>query len=60
MTIGYYPGCSLEGTAREYDESVRLTSNALYRDLDYPVSGRLRATGSSGDPADRAVASIAE
>jgi len=29
MTIGYYPGCSLEGTAREYDESVRLTAKAL-------------------------------
>lgn len=29
MTIGYYPGCSLEGTAREYDESVRLTAAAL-------------------------------
>ncbi|HEY3411658.1 MAG TPA: CoB--CoM heterodisulfide reductase iron-sulfur subunit B family protein [Armatimonadota bacterium] len=29
MTIGYYPGCSLEGTAREYDESVRLTAGAL-------------------------------
>lgn len=23
MTIGYYPGCSLSGTAREYDISVR-------------------------------------
>jgi heterodisulfide reductase subunit B len=29
MTIGYYPGCSLHGTAREYDESVRAVARAL-------------------------------
>ena len=23
MRIGYYPGCSLTSSAREYDESVR-------------------------------------
>ncbi|HEY3267791.1 MAG TPA: CoB--CoM heterodisulfide reductase iron-sulfur subunit B family protein [Armatimonadota bacterium] len=37
MTIGYYPGCSLHGTAREYDESVRAATAALdieLRDVD--------------------------
>ncbi len=29
MTIGYYPGCSLHGTGREYDESVRAVAGAL-------------------------------
>lgn len=29
MRIGYYPGCSLPGTAREYDESVRALAPAL-------------------------------
>lgn len=29
MTLGYYPGCSLHGTAREYDESVRAVAAAL-------------------------------
>ncbi len=29
MSIGYYPGCSLDGTAREYDESVRAIAPAL-------------------------------
>jgi len=27
--VSYYPGCSLHGTAREYDESVRGVSNLL-------------------------------
>ncbi len=29
MTIGFYPGCSLEGTAREYSESVIALTKAL-------------------------------
>jgi len=29
VTLGYYPGCSLHGTAREYDESVRAVTAAL-------------------------------
>lgn len=29
MIVSYYPGCSLEGTAREYDESVRAVCQAL-------------------------------
>ncbi len=29
MTIGYYPGCSLSGTAREYDISVRKMCDLL-------------------------------
>ena len=29
MTIGYYPGCSLHGTAREFDESLRAVLAAL-------------------------------
>jgi heterodisulfide reductase subunit B len=33
MTIGYYPGCSLHGTGREYDESVRAVAAALSLDL---------------------------
>jgi heterodisulfide reductase subunit B2 len=28
-TVGYYPGCSLHGTSREYDESLRAVSGAL-------------------------------
>lgn len=27
--ISYYPGCSLHGTAREYDDSIRAVSNLL-------------------------------
>jgi heterodisulfide reductase subunit B len=27
--ISYYPGCSLDGTAREYDESIRAVSSIL-------------------------------
>jgi len=29
MKIGYYPGCSLTGTAKEYDKSVRKTAEVL-------------------------------
>lgn len=29
MKLGYYPGCSLLGTAKEYDESLRAISNKL-------------------------------
>ena len=29
MRIGYYPGCSLLGSSREFDESVRAVLGAL-------------------------------
>ncbi len=29
MTTGYYPGCSLHGTAREFDESLRAVAAAI-------------------------------
>jgi heterodisulfide reductase subunit B2 len=29
MTVAYYPGCSLHGTSREYDESMRAVASAL-------------------------------
>jgi heterodisulfide reductase subunit B len=29
MTLAYYPGCSLHGTSREYDESFRAVAGAL-------------------------------
>jgi len=29
IDVSYYPGCSLHGTAREYDESIRGVSNIL-------------------------------
>jgi len=34
MKIGYFPGCSLHATAREYDESLRLVATALDIELD--------------------------
>jgi heterodisulfide reductase subunit B len=33
MTIGYYPGCALHGTSREYDISVRKVNDLLGVDL---------------------------
>lgn len=33
MKIGYYPGCSLLGTAREFDESMRAVARALELEL---------------------------
>ena len=34
MKVSYYPGCSLHGTAKEYDQSVRSVSRALGIDLE--------------------------
>ena len=34
MKIGYYPGCSLTGTGKEYDLSLRQVLNALDVELD--------------------------
>ena len=34
MKIGYYPGCSLEGTAREFDISVRKSCGLLNIELE--------------------------
>ncbi|MFC2039325.1 CoB--CoM heterodisulfide reductase iron-sulfur subunit B family protein [Chloroflexota bacterium] len=34
MKVSYYPGCSLEGTAKEYDESTRAVCQALGIELD--------------------------
>lgn len=33
MKVGFYPGCSMEGTAREYNESVRAVSSAFNIEL---------------------------
>jgi len=33
MKIGYYPGCSLLGSSREFDESVRALASALDLEL---------------------------
>ncbi|GAB4347556.1 MAG: CoB--CoM heterodisulfide reductase iron-sulfur subunit B family protein [Candidatus Abyssubacteria bacterium] len=33
MKVGYYPGCSLHGTAEEFDESTRMVCRALGIDL---------------------------
>lgn len=33
MKIGFYPGCSMEGTAREYNESVKSVASAFDIDL---------------------------
>lgn len=33
MKLGYYPGCSLEATAREFDESLRAIAKPLGLDL---------------------------
>lgn len=34
MRVSYYPGCSVKGTAREYDESTRAVCQALEIELD--------------------------
>jgi len=34
MRIGYFPGCSLHATAREFDESLRAMATALEVELD--------------------------
>ncbi len=34
MKLGYYPGCSLEGTALDYDESLKQVSAALGYELE--------------------------
>ncbi len=34
MKVSYYPGCSLHGTAKEYDQSVRSVSRLLGIDLE--------------------------
>ena len=31
--IGYYPGCALHGTSREYDASIRAVAAALGQEL---------------------------
>src|SRR5574344_2117094 len=33
MKIGFYPGCSLQGTAREYNESVKAIASAFDIDM---------------------------
>jgi len=33
MKLSYYPGCSLEGTALDYDQSVRAICRKLEIDL---------------------------
>ncbi len=34
MKVGYYPGCSLHGTAKEYDESTQMVCEALDIELE--------------------------
>jgi heterodisulfide reductase subunit B len=34
LKVSYYPGCSLHGTAKEYDQSVRAVSRTLGIDLE--------------------------
>jgi heterodisulfide reductase subunit B len=34
LKVSYYPGCSLHGTAKEYDQSVRSVSHALGIELE--------------------------
>jgi heterodisulfide reductase subunit B2 len=34
MSLAYYPGCSLHGTSREYDESLRAVAGALAVELN--------------------------
>ena len=34
MKVSYYPGCSLHGTAKEYDQSVKAVSRGLGIDLE--------------------------
>ncbi|MEW6186368.1 MAG: CoB--CoM heterodisulfide reductase iron-sulfur subunit B family protein [Thermodesulfobacteriota bacterium] len=36
MNVTYYPGCSLESSARDYDESIRTVCGALDIDLQEP------------------------
>ncbi|MCX7636096.1 MAG: hypothetical protein N2Z74_10185, partial [Syntrophales bacterium] len=37
MKVSYYPGCSLHGTAKEYDQSVKAVSRALAKKVGVPV-----------------------
>ena len=39
MRIGFYPGCSLNGTSREYNESVKAIGKALGIDYLYSSGG---------------------
>ncbi len=34
MRLGYFPGCSLHGTAREYEESLKAVAAALHIELE--------------------------
>ena len=34
MKVNYYPGCSLEGTARDYDQSVKAVCDLLGIELN--------------------------
>ena len=36
MKVTYYPGCSLESSARDYDESIKIVCQALGIDLQEP------------------------
>lgn len=36
MSVSYYPGCSLESSARDYDESIKAVCEALEIDLQEP------------------------
>ena len=51
MSLAYYPGCSLHGTSREYDESLRAVAGALAIELheveDWSCCGATSAHGTS-------------
>jgi len=51
LSVSYYPGCSLEGSAREFDASIRAAANALGIELreldDWSCCGASAAHGAS-------------
>ena len=50
MKVSYYPGCSLEGTAKEYDESTRAVCRALGIELEELEDWMLTNTGQKEMP----------
>jgi heterodisulfide reductase subunit B len=51
LSVSYYPGCSLEGSAREFDASIRAAASALSIELreldDWSCCGASAAHGAS-------------
>ena len=42
MKVGFFPGCSLEGSSREYDESLRAIAPLLGLESTTKITGFLR------------------